>query len=577
MHRRFHRAIISVTALAFVLAGCGGGGGSGSGGSGGIIPTPVPIATPTPGTNAAAFTCPSSATTFAAMSSSSATPSRRALVRPSGPMVDRRLLVVTYDPARVGGETIGMRAATLGAHLGSRLQFAGVSRAARVVQVDAVNADAVAQQLRALPGVVSVAPSLRARALTVNGPYLTNDPYFQGEPGSVAPLYQTDATGGQWDMHIERLGYAFAYSQPNNGSLRTNPNALGSQTVRLAIIDTGEDVTQPDLAQAHVVLARCFITNTAGVQSTGSFVTDPDGHGTDVAGIAGNGTNDGYGFAGAAGNVSLMLYRVFPTPDDNCTSDTTTDPQCGAADVDIASAIDDAVQNGANVINLSLGVASGCTGGQDPSTIEGAAIANAIAHNVIVVAASGNAGSAQVGAPACDPGVIAAGASAYNDGNPNGSNYTGANSEYVASYSQYGATNVPRSASSWGIVAPGGDPAPSETTSTGTVYTLHWIENIWTSTPFDKNFAGDCVTDIFGETNNCRTLIAGTSMATPHVAGAAALVLSVSGVGGPYDSPTAMKQLLCSTADDIGDPHEGCGRLDVYRAVATAIGDPTLP
>jgi hypothetical protein len=38
-----------------------------------------------------------------------------------------------------------------------------------------------------------------------------------------------------------------------------------------------------------------------------------------------------------------------------------------------------------------------------------------------------------------------------------------------------------------------------------------------------------------------------------------------------------MKTLLCSTADDIVDPKEGCGRLNVYRAVAVAIGDPTPP
>jgi hypothetical protein len=38
-----------------------------------------------------------------------------------------------------------------------------------------------------------------------------------------------------------------------------------------------------------------------------------------------------------------------------------------------------------------------------------------------------------------------------------------------------------------------------------------------------------------------------------------------------------MKQLLCSTADDIGDANQGCGRLNVYRAIAKAAGDPNLP
>jgi len=38
-----------------------------------------------------------------------------------------------------------------------------------------------------------------------------------------------------------------------------------------------------------------------------------------------------------------------------------------------------------------------------------------------------------------------------------------------------------------------------------------------------------------------------------------------------------MKQLLFSTAHDIGDAHEGAGRLDLYRAMATAVGDASLP
>jgi subtilisin family serine protease len=63
-------------------------------------------------------------------------------------------------------------------------------------------------------------------------------------------------------------------------------------------------------------------------------------------------------------------------------------------------------------------------------------------------------------------------------------------------------------------------------------------------------------------------------MATPHVAGAAALILAVNP---GYQSPAAMKALLCQTADDIGDSHQGCGRLNVYRAMATALNDSNLP
>ena len=141
--------------------------------------------------------------------------------------------------------------------------------------------------------------------------------------------------------------------------------------------------------------------------------------------------------------------------------------------------------------------------------------------------------------------------------------------------------NVPDSIASWGIVAPGGDPSRrGSSPNATTIDYLHWIENIWTSTPYmsspsDQSFAGNCAASTeYGEQGNCRTLIAGTSMATPHVAGAAALILSVNPL---YQPPALMKALLCDYADDIGDPHEGCGRLNVYRAMAKALTDPSPP
>jgi len=456
------------------------------------------------------------------------------------------------------------------------------------VHVEPSSAQGAIAALRALPGVVRIVASGRAHLMATNARYLTNEPMFKGEPATQGgtsggginnpPLYQTASTGGQWDMHMIGLDYAFDYSQPDNGSgFGANANALGSPTIKLAVIDTGEDLSIRELQGANgtpkTVYAKCFITSANGLtQSTSNFVTDEDGHGTDTSSIAAADSDNGFAFVAAGGNVSLMAYRVFPTPDDTCVPGGTSDNQCGAAYQDIASAINDAVLNGANVISMSIGGGT-CTNGQDPDPSEGAAIANAIAHNVIIVAASGNETATTVDAPACDTGVIAVGASALDDGQPNGTGHMGGTAtapiEYVASYSNYSAA----APSTWGIVAPGGDANPAAG-SAGDPDLLHWIENAWTSTPFDANFAGNCGTDIFGETGNCRVFIDGTSMATPHVAGAAALILSVAP---SYANATAMEQLLCSTADNINDPHQGCGRLDVNRAMAKALGDSVLP
>ena len=236
------------------------------------------------------------------------------------------------------------------------------------------------------------------------------------------------------------------------------------------------------------------------------------------------------------------------------------------------------------MISLSLG-AGQCTNGNDPDAAEGAAIANAIAKGVIVVASSGNDPTAPVTAPACDTGVIAAGASALADGQPTGAGNSngsagGAATEYVASYTSTGGAASFRNASAWGIVAPGGDPSGNTDLDD-----LHWIDNIWTTTPvsvafYASNDNGDhTCADVWvpADTGYCSVLIAGTSMAAPQVAGAAALVLAATNDAQTYRSSRAMKQLLCSTADEIDDAREGCGRLNVYRAMATALHDSPLP
>lgn len=607
-----------ICAGAVLLGACSHGHGSSGGGSApipvtsgspvGVVPGTQPTVAPSPGSsptvNAAAFVCPTSESAAAsaardlgAQGERRFSTRRRTMHAPAPAAGGAQLVAVSYD-ARLGAaqrSTLGTRAAQLGARQTHEFSFRHAGLLTRILSVPAARAGALEASLRALPGVRTVGLTGQRRYPTsVSGPYFPNDPYFTGfahpvaqtAGGSVpAPTFESGtldesaAVPGQWDMHVSRFEHAFAYSQTNNGSGVSNPAALGSRSVKIAIIDTGEDALHPELT-SKIVYQRCYITNLNGTQSTSTFSVDEDGHGTDIAGIAAADTGNGFGYTGAGGNAVIYGYRVFPTPDDNCTDPTTTDAQCGTDTQDIASAIDDAVSSGVNVISLSLG-GSPCVNGADSDPTEGAAIANAVADNIVVVAAAGNGAGPPVEAPACDPGVIAVGATGLADGAANGTGKTGGSAgapfEYVASYSDYGSPGAAvGDAGAWGIVAPGGDP----TDNTDADF-LHWIDNIWTTTPYrssgsDQSFTGTCVGDYPSEsgTADCRVLIAGTSMATPHVAGAAALIISVAP---GYQSPTLMKSLLCQTAADIGDPNEGCGRLDVYRAMAAALGDHNVP
>ena len=500
------------------------------------------------------------------------------------------MLAVTYDAntAANGRSALEARERSVGANVVNELTFAHTGLTTHVVSVPPAQEAAIAAKLRAQAGVKSVGETGQRRYLAaVTNPFFPSDPYFGGF-GATAPLYETANSPGQWDAHVTQLEHAFGYSQAGNGSGIVNPAALGSSAIKIASIDSGQDTTHPEL-HSKIVYQKCFITD-SNVQSTSNFTTDEDGHGTDTAGIAAEDTGNSFGFSGAGGNSVLYGYRVFPTPDDNCANPSSSDNQCGADTDDIASAINDAVAQHVNVITLSLG-GGNCTNGVDQDPVEGQAISEALAANIVVVASAGNDRTADaappVEAPACDSGVIAAGATAIADGQLNGTGAatgSAANpNEYVASYSNFGSpAKALNSASAWGIVAPGGDPNPS--TANPDPDDLHWIENIWTSTPFqasasDMNFTGDCTDDApnGGSTIppvDCRVLIAGTSMSAPRIAGAAALILAVNPT---YQGATKMKTLLCQTADDINDPDEGCGRLNVYRAMATALGDPAPP
>lgn len=160
----------------------------------------------------------------------------------------------------------------------------------------------------------------------------------------------------------------------------------GSAAVRIAVIDSGVDVTHPDLAGK--------VVGTYNAVDAGTDVTDADGHGTAVSGIAAAVTNDASGIAGSGYDSSLLAVKV-------------EDPAGEIWSDAVANGIIWAADHSAGVINLSLG-------SPDYDALTADAVAYARSHGVVVVAAAGNEGTSTPFYPAALPGVVAVGATSTN-------------------------------------------------------------------------------------------------------------------------------------------------------------------
>jgi hypothetical protein len=284
---------------------------------------------------------------------------------------------------------------------------------------------------------------------------------------------------------LDLLNAAFAYGQGATG-----------EGIVVAVVDTGINATHPELI-GKVTTTSIDIAGDRGFDDT-------DGHGTGVAGvIAAN--RDGQAMHGIAFESQIMAIRA-DTPG-TCESD--GGESCTFSDVNTARSIDHAVENGAQVINLSLGRDAELG---DEATLTFAAMARAADAGVLLVVSSGNQDEEE-DAPDPSPGFPASFAS-----NPDADGFVVAVGSVdfngvISSFSSraQGAENV-------FLVAPG--------------------ERILTPFTDDEN----------GDTQY--VLFSGTSFAAPYVAGALALLLDAFP---NLDGDDALS-ILFDTATDLGDP-----------------------
>ncbi len=304
--------------------------------------------------------------------------------------------------------------------------------------------------------------------------------------------------------------------------------------VRIAIIDTGVDITHPALQ------GKMLTTDPSDPHYPGGWMEfdedgnpvcsephDTDGHGTHTSGTALGGDTEDV-LIGVAPGATLMHALVLPGG-----SGTFAQVMAG-----IEWAVDpyncDGTSTGlpAHVISMSLGASNYYGNYLLP------AIKAAIEANIVVVAAIGNDGPGTSSNPGNVWGVFGIGATDQDDN--------------VADFSSGEVVNWPDPPSDWPFY------------------------DTYPSTYVKPDFSAPGVGITSSVPGGGYESWSGTSMATPHVAGTVALILQAAGwtdFSHP-DTPEAVYEILNQTVPDLGDPGQdtryGWGRIDAYEAVELA-------
>ncbi len=330
------------------------------------------------------------------------------------------------------------------------------------------------------------------------------------EVESVEPLLRHRAHGD--DPSDTWYHFQWAWQNLDLPAIRELGTGAG---VRVAVVDSGVTPAGADSFES-LLTGYDFIDDDDDASDDDALVAGL-AHGTHVAGTIAQRTDNIEGVAGLASGASILPVRVLHY-------DAPSGVVGGFTD-DIAEGIVYAVDQGAQIINLSLGTGS-------RSDLVADALAYAYENDVLVVCSSGNDGAAAISYPGRLPTCLSVGAvgRAHN----------------VTAYSNYGPELV--------MVAPGGE---SDQDRDGDGHFDGIVQESITSAGWRYVFTQ------------------GTSMAAPHVSGAAALMFERG-----WTTPAAVQQVLVASAFDIGangrDDESGFGELDVLGALAWPVADGLL-
>jgi serine protease len=398
-----------------------------------------------------------------------------------------------------------------------------------------------------------VDPVNAAQALSVNAGVV----YAEADPKRY-PLFAPNDPAYQLQWHLQKLDMEKAW----------DINAGSTSDIVVAVLDAGvafADVTiqYPEgkipFAQASDLNGTAFVHPYNFIWDD-AYPVDLDGHGTHVTGTIAQRTNNASGAAGMAFNVSIMPVKVIlggkvPFLDCGYGGGCTLDEFLGLRRLPygastVARGIRYAVDNGANVINMSLGGTTGTTAERD-------ALQYAVDHGVFVAIAAGN--SAKDGNPVLYPGrfaqdiegVVAVGAVDFN--------FQRASYSEIQSYVE--------------VAAPGGDTSADanhdrepDGVFQQTIDPVGLNEYFaYATSAYPRPFNLKWPPDLRGTTV---LPYQGTSMASPHVAGLAALLMS-QGLTSPRVIEAAMKRFATDVAPAGRDDETGYG---VINPRATLLG-----